>query len=194
MITGRQRVRIFLLCVSAVVTGYVVLIVNVYRYRETQDINDADAIVVLGAAQWDGEPSPMFRVRLDRACTLYHRGNAPYIFVTGGMGEGTQVSDSRIGKEYLVSAGVDGHAVLIEEQSHTTWQNLNQVKKVLSGKKLDSILLVSHDFHIMRAKKMAQDLGMVTYASPIRTHHALSKFSFAMREAGLYVLYLIFKV
>src|SRR3989338_2346486 len=142
MSAGRYRVRIFLLCVSAVVTGYVVLIVNVYRYRETQDINDADAIVVLGAAQWEGKPSPMFQARLDRAYVLYQNGVAPFIFITGGIGEGATLSDSRIGEEYLINTGIDEYVILTERQSRTTWQNLNQVKKVLSDKKLDSILLV----------------------------------------------------
>ena len=180
--------------VLTIASGYVALIVNVYRYGETRDTNDADAIVVLGAAQWEGKPSPMFQARLDRAYVLYQNGVAPFIFITGGIGEGATLSDSRIGEEYLINTGIDEYVILTERQSRTTWQNLNQVKKVLSDKKLDSILLVSHDFHIMRAKKMAQDLGMVAYASPVRTHNALSQFIFALREAVLYTAYLLFKI
>ena len=194
MNAGRHHVRVFLICVGAVVAAYAVLVVNVYRHEDPQEIGSANAIVVLGAAQWNGKPSPMFQARLDRAYVLYQNGVAPFIFITGGIGEGATFSDSYIGKEYLVNTGIDEHVILIEEQSRTTWQNLRQVKKILSDKKFDSIVLVSHDFHIMRAVKMAQDLGMETHAAPVRTNNALSKFGFAAREAGLYVLYLIFKI
>lgn len=194
MKTGHHRVRFFLLCVSVAAAGYAALIVNVYRHGGQRATREADAIVVLGAAQWNGKPSPMFQARLERARTLYQGGSAPYIIVTGGVGEGAMIADSHIGKKYLVNAGIDERAILIEEQSRTTWQNLNQVKKVLSNKQSRSILLVSHDFHIMRAVEMARDLGIEAQASPVRTNDASSKFVFSAREAGLYILYLIFKM
>jgi len=194
MNAGCHRVRIFLLCVSVAIAVYAVLVVNVYRQGEIRKTEKADVIVVLGAAQWNGKPSPMFQARLDRAYVLYQNGVAPFIFITGGIGEGATLSDSHIGKEYLINTGIDEYVILTEEKSRTTWQNLNQVKKVLSDKKLNSILLVSHDFHILRAKKMAQDLGMEAHASSVRTNHALSKFGFVVREAALYAFYLLFKI
>jgi uncharacterized SAM-binding protein YcdF (DUF218 family) len=194
MITWRRPARIFLLCIGAVVVGYTTLIVNVYRHGEQEDRGEADAIVVLGAAQWHGKPSPMFQARLDRAYMLYQSGYASFIFITGGVGAGSTISDAHVGKEYLVSKGVDEHTILIEEKSRTTWQNLNQVKSVFDTKQFNTMLLVSHDFHIMRAKKMARDLGMEIHVAPVRTNNALGKFGFVTREAGLYLVYLLFEI
>src|SRR5881392_4268186 len=112
----------------------------------------ADAIVVLGAAQYNGRPSPVFRARLDHAAALYQRGLAPLVLVTGGVGTGDTVSESEVGRHYLVKAGLPEGAVVGLPAAASTSASLAGVAEWFSGKDDRRVLLVSDGFHMLRLR------------------------------------------
>ncbi len=129
----------------------------------------ADAIVVLGAAQYEGRPSPVLRARLDHALDLYRRGLAPVVIVTGGVGVGDTTSEARVGRNYLAKHGVPDSAIMMEARGLTTSQSLHTVRAMLDGLPGRSVLLVSDPFHMLRLSILADRLGMDAYTSPTRT-------------------------
>ncbi len=129
----------------------------------------ADAIVVLGAAQYEGRPSPVLRARLDHALDLYRRGLAPVVIVTGGVGVGDTTSEARVSRNYLAKHGVPDGAIMMEARGLTTSQSLHTVRTMLDGLPGRSVLLVSDPFHMLRLSILADRLGMQPYTSPTRT-------------------------
>lgn len=193
-----NKIKIILITlIVIVIVGWVILIFNIYRQSIIDEAGPADAIVVLGAAQWDGEPSPIFKTRLNSAFDLYKIQYAPYIILTGGIGKGENISEALVGKQYLIEKGMTKDAIFIEEISHTTWQSLNQIKQLVEEQKIRTIILVSDGFHMFRLKKMADDLGINALASPVKSSpikNQITKFKYIIRESWCYVLYLLFEI
>jgi len=127
---------------------------------------NADAIVVLGAAQYNGRPSPVFRARLDHAAALYQRGLAPVVLVTGGVGAGDTLSESEVGRRYLAKAGLPDGAVLALPAGTSTSASLAGVARWFSGRDSRRVLLVSDGFHMLRLQIIATRLGLVPFTSP----------------------------
>lgn len=174
--------------------AYLAVLLNVYRHASIDQTTSADVIIVLGASQWNGMPSPIFQARLDHAYDLYKAGYAPRIILTGGFGEGDVFSESKVGMEYLVGRGVPRAAMSIEEVSHTTLQSLREAIRIIREEGYRSAILVSHDFHMMRAQKMAQDLGLVVFVSSVATQSVTQKLRYSAREVWVYALYRMFGV
>jgi uncharacterized SAM-binding protein YcdF (DUF218 family) len=126
----------------------------------------ADAIVVLGAAQYNGRPSPVFRARLDHAAALYQRGLAPVVLVTGGVGTGDTVSESEVGRRYLLKAGLPHAATAALPAGSSTSSSLDGVARWFSGRDSRRVLLVSDGFHMLRLEILARRLGLVPFTSP----------------------------
>src|SRR5216117_1394559 len=142
----------------------VVLAVAVTAVRD--EATTADAIVVLGAAQYNGRPSPVFRSRLDHAAALYQRGYAPVVLVTGGVGTGDTVSESEVGRRYLVRAGLPEGAVVALPAGASTFASLAGVARWFAGRDNRRVLLVSDGFHMLRLQILATRLGLVPFTSP----------------------------
>jgi uncharacterized SAM-binding protein YcdF (DUF218 family) len=159
-----------------------------------EELRSADVIIVLGAGQMNGEPSPVFRTRLDRAFELYHNAFSPLVILTGGIGEGEDISDSRVGKDYLIRRGIQEDHIVIEEESRTTKQNLFFAREIMNGYDARSALLVSHDFHMMRAKNMARDMGMVIFPAPVQTKNTFYYLAYLSREIRMTLLYILFRI
>lgn len=179
---------------AILVFAYVSILANVYRHASIDQTASADVIIVLGASQWNGMPSPIFQARLDHAYDLYKAGYAPRMILTGGFGEGDVFSESKVGMEYLVGRGVPPSVMSIEEVSHTTLQSVREAIRIIRAEGYRSAILVSHDFHSMRAKKMAQDLGLVVFVSSVATRSVAQKFRYSVREVWAYILYETFDV
>jgi len=127
----------------------------------------ADAIVVLGAAQYDGVPSPVFRARLDQGAYLYKEGFSARVIVTGGKRPGDRFTEAESGERYLEGQGIPSAAVLSETEGGTTWESLQGIAAMAEERGIDSLLLVSDPLHSERIKRMASDLGFEDiYASP----------------------------
>ena len=144
----------------------------------------ADAIVVLGAAQYVGRPSPVLKARLDHAIGLWSRGLAPLLIVTGGMGVGDTTSEGAVSRTYALRHGVPDSAILVENQGRTTRQSLGAVADMMHGRNLDRAILVSDPFHMLRLSIVARGLGLTAYTSPTPT----SPISANRGQAWRYVL------
>ncbi len=129
------------------------------------DGNQADAAIVLGAAVNDTEPSPVFAARIDHAITLFRNGRVPALIFTGARSDEDGFSEAAAARQYAVDAGVPAEAVLIEEKSRTTFQNLVEAKAVASEAGIDNVLIVSDPLHLRRALVMADSLGLDAQAS-----------------------------
>ena len=149
------------ICVVALVIFLVPFLVfaAVYRQARTNEARPVDAIVVLGAAQFNGVPSQVFQARLDTAFDLYQQGYAPTIVVTGGRILGDHFTEAESGKNYLVDRGVPADAILMENISHNTAASFEGVERILGPRGVDSLLLVSDGFHLYRSKTPAEHAG-----------------------------------
>jgi len=145
----------------------------VARWMGKDERPRVDAIVVLGAAQYDGRPSAIYQARLEHALDLWSGGVAPLLVFTGGKEPGDRFTEGGSGARWAIEHGVPADAVLVEERSRTTYQNLAGAKRLLErrnpGGGRQRIVVVSDPFHMFRAVRQAADLGMDAYPSPTRT-------------------------
>ncbi|HLT17272.1 MAG TPA: YdcF family protein [Acidimicrobiales bacterium] len=153
--------------------GLVVLYVGVtfgqvYRASRHDGARPADAIVVLGAAQYDGRPSLVFRDRLDHARSLYEAGYASRIVVTGGRQEGDRFTEAAAGYQYLRDQGVPDGALLREVAGTNTYESLQEAAEFLVGEGLTSVVLVTDGYHAYRVRAVAEELGLDAAVSPAR--------------------------
>ena len=164
--TGRRALSGFLLAVLLLGVGWAAVVVAVAVHAARDQATGADAIVVLGAAQYNGRPSPVFRARLDHAATLYQRGFAPVVLVTGDVGPRDSLNEANVGRDYLVRLGLPGEAVLPLAGGHDTYTSLEQVRRWFQGKDSRRVLLVSDGFHMLRLRIIAERLSLTPYTSP----------------------------
>ena len=129
----------------------------------------AESIVVLGAAQYDGHPSPVLRARLDHAVDLWKRHMAQVMILTGGTGPGDTTSEAAVGRGYVRKHGVPDEAILLESEGRTTRESMLTVARMLTAHGLKSAILVSDPFHMLRLWILSRRFGLVPYTSPTRT-------------------------
>lgn len=183
--------------VSMILTAVGYSAISIYVYGNTPYVGKADAAIVLGAAAWGNQPSPVFRERINHGINLYNSGNIRSLIFTGGKGESDEPAESVVAKRYAIANGVPEANILTETQSRTTWQNLYYAKQVAVAHQLKRVLIVSDPLHLKRAVLMAQDLGIDAYPSPTPTtrYRSLkSKLQFLARETYFYFVYLLFGI
>ncbi len=152
----------------------------------------ADAIVVFGAAEYSGRPSPVYRARLDHAYALYERGLAPVVITTGGAGKDPQFSEGQVGRDYLESRGIPDAGLIAETQGGDTDQSAQRVAVILRANGMHSCVLVSDAYHMFRAKQMMNAQGITVYISPRPDSipkTTFGRFLAALRESFSYLLY-----
>jgi len=152
--------------VLAIWASFIVAIVDAGRRDEAAP---ADAIIVLGAAQYEGRPSPVLRARLEHAVSLWKLGLAPRMIVTGGRGVGDTTSEAAVGMRYLVQRGVPADSISMDTEGLTTSQSMVAVRRLLSTKSYPSVVIVSDPFHMLRLAILARRLHMIPLLSPTRT-------------------------
>jgi uncharacterized SAM-binding protein YcdF (DUF218 family) len=163
----RRRVGAAVVGIIVLTFGWATVVVAVALTSAHDEATTADAIAVLGAAQYNGRPSPVFRARLDHAAALYQRGLAPVVLVTGGVGSGDTVSESEVGRRYLlVKAGLPEGAVVALPAGESTSASLRGVAAWFAGHDSRRVLLVSDGFHMLRLQIIAGRLGLVAFTSP----------------------------
>ncbi len=133
--------------------------IQVWQQSRNDEVHAADAIVVLGAAQYNGEPSPVFKARLDHAAYLFGEDLSPTIIVTGGKQPGDTFTEAEAGENYLAAQGISRDAILGETEGRTTYESLEAVAEIAAENGIESLLLVSDPMHSERVKRMANDLG-----------------------------------
>ncbi|MGH9649640.1 MAG: YdcF family protein [Terriglobales bacterium] len=136
------------------------------QQAERDEARSADAVVVLGAAQYNGAPSPVFKARLDHALELEERGLAPLIITTGGSGGDPRFTEGGVGRDYLIQQGVAAEKILSETRSQTTYENVLAATRLLRQRGAKSCIAVSDGFHLYRVKLMFFPQGIIVYASP----------------------------
>ena len=157
------------------VAGWLVCLVAIAGWSRRSSSASADAIVVLGAAQYGGRPSPVLRSRLDHALGLYKAGRAPRVVLTGGRRPGDLISEAAAGRRYLVRRGIPNDRILLESTGRTSLASMQGAADVLRGQ-VDSladrrprVLLVSDPFHMLRLDVLARMQGLAPLSSPTRT-------------------------
>ena len=150
-----------------VVAGYASYRIWVQGQRDEQ--RPADAIVVMGAAQYDGRPSPVFAARLDHAVSLYLAGLAPTFIVTGGKADGDRTTEAASARAYAIARGVPPSAILVEDVSRTTRESIHSVSLLLRDHNLTDAVFVSDRPHMLRVLRMAADDGITAWGSPTAT-------------------------
>ena len=159
----RQVLALVLLAGAIAYTVSLVMVLIVSQQDQRQPV---DAIVVLGAAQYNGRPSPVLRARLEHAIELYRDGEAPMVIVTGGVGRGDTTSEAAVGARYLVAHGVPDSAVVVQGEGRNTRASMNAVREWLSARRLHRVLLVSDPFHMFRLRLEARRTSLEAYTSP----------------------------
>jgi len=154
------------LAVIAGVIVYTISLVMVLVVSQQDERQPVDAIIVLGAAQYNGRPSPVLRARLNHALSLYREGLAPLVVVTGGIGRGDTTSEAVVGQRYLVAHGVPEGAVVAQGEGRTTKASMSAVTAWLHGRGLRRVLLVSDPFHMFRLRLEARRTALEAYTSP----------------------------
>jgi uncharacterized SAM-binding protein YcdF (DUF218 family) len=161
------RRRGFLLGAGGTIAGlWLASIVAVLTWALQDDARKADAIVVMGAAQYQGKPSPVLRTRLDHALSLWQRGLAPRMLLTGGIGEGDTVSEAAVGRVYVMSHGVPDSAILLEHEGRTSSQSLRAAIDLLRTHELATAIVVSDPFTMLRLEVLGRRYGIDPYTSP----------------------------
>jgi uncharacterized SAM-binding protein YcdF (DUF218 family) len=128
----------------------------------------ADAIVVFGAAEYFGKPSPVYRARLDHAFDLYERGLAPVIITTGGSGGEQKFTEGSVGRDYLIARGIDDPHLIAETQSDNSAESAERVSTIMTANNMRSCIAVSDPYHEFRIKRLLEAQGRVVYTSPRR--------------------------
>jgi uncharacterized SAM-binding protein YcdF (DUF218 family) len=151
----------------ALIAGYTTY--RIWAQGQQDQERPADAIVVMGAAQYDGRPSPIFAARLDHAVSLYRAGVAPVLVVTGGKADGDRTTEAASGRAYAIARGVPAKAILMEDQSRTTQESIRSVSALLRKHGLGDTVFVSDRPHMLRVLRMARDEGIDAWGSPTTT-------------------------
>ncbi len=178
------RILTAVLAVTALFVSVTTL--QVWWASRQQSTDTAEAIVVLGAAQYDGQPSPVLRGRLDHAYDLWDQGLAPLIVVTGGNQAGDRFTEASSGAEYLHGKGVPDEAILREVQGTNTWESLAATALILDDLGLDKVLLVSDPMHALRATEIALSVGLdgQSAPNPNAVYSSRSAFQQLLRESA----------
>ena len=157
-----------------------------------QKLYPADAIVVFGAAQYSGRPSPVLRARLDHAFELYQRKLAPVVIITGGFGEDPQFSEGGVGHDYLLHRGIPESGLIAETQGSDTAESARRVGTIMHTNRMHACLAVSDAYHVFRICKLLEKEGIEVYVAPrpdSRPHGQLQRGLAVLREACSYLLW-----
>ena len=156
-----------LLLLLFLVMGYIVVVYESIVWQSGKDESrPADAIVVFGAAEYGGRPSPVYKARLDHAVGLYHGGLAPMVITTGGAGADPQFTEGEVGREYLKAHGIPDAALIAETQSPDTAESARRVSTIMRTNHMNTCLAVSDGYHIFRIKHMLGRQGITVYGAP----------------------------
>jgi len=195
-LTANRRSRShWILWLSALVVasflGYLaVACAGVVRDASQQQVDPADAIVVFGAAQYYGRPSPVYRARLDHAFDLYQRHIAPVVITTGGSGADAKFNEGGVGHDYLMHRGIPEQNLIAETQGSDTAESAERIAVIMRTNRMHTCTAVSDEYHVFRIRKLLEHEGMKVYVAPrsdSRPHSAWQRAVAVSREALSYM-------
>jgi uncharacterized SAM-binding protein YcdF (DUF218 family) len=189
----RWWLRLLLVLVSTFLLFLALIALQVVRTASLQELHPADAIVVFGAAEYSGHPSPVLRARLDHALDLFHRGVAPVVITTGGSGDDPSFSEGGVGRDYLMHHGVPERNLIAEMQGRDTSESAVRVAVIMKANGLRSCVAVSDAYHVFRIRKLLEHEGIVpVYVAPradSKPHGAVQRALAVLRESTSYSLW-----
>jgi uncharacterized SAM-binding protein YcdF (DUF218 family) len=191
---SRLRLRLRLLLLLAVVGAFLLFLgvtgVRIVRAAGEAPARKADVIVIFGAAEYAGRPSPVYRARLDHGFELFKKGMAPVVITTGGAGQDPDFSEGGVGRDYLLRRGVPEQALIAETQGADTAQSAARVANIMHVNGMHSCIAVSDAYHVFRISALLEHKGMHVEVAPrpeSRPRSLLQRFSAVMREAMSYL-------
>lgn len=155
-----------LAAIAFLLTYLTSLSIRIDRESHQDEARPADVILVMGAAEYRGQPSPVLKLRLDHAVELYRKRLAPYIMTTGGPGGDPSFTEAGVGRSYLIDRGIPAEAIIVEDKGDSTAMSLSASTEILRRMALRSCIIVSDGYHIFRVKRMLQQEGFAAYGSP----------------------------
>jgi uncharacterized SAM-binding protein YcdF (DUF218 family) len=189
----RWWLGLLILPVAVVVGVLAVIAFQITRTASLEELQPADAIVVFGAAEYYGHPSPVLRARLDHALDLFHRGLAPVVITTGGAALDPTFSEGGVGRDYLMRHGVPERSLIAETQGRDTSESAARVAVIMRANGLHSCVAVSDAYHVFRIRKLLEHEGVgPVYMAPRpdSTPHGIFQRAVAsLREAASYLLW-----
>jgi uncharacterized SAM-binding protein YcdF (DUF218 family) len=183
---------LLLLAAVAAVADLGFICVEIERTASEQQLHASDAIVVFGAAEYSGHPSPVYRARLDHAFDLFQDGIAPVIITTGGAAADPSYSEGGVGHDYLLHRGVPDASLIAETQGSDTAQSAARVAVIMRANHMRSCIAVSDAYHVFRVRKLLQHEGVLVYVAPrpdSRPHSEWQRGEAVLREAVSYMLW-----
>lgn len=185
--------RWFLALAAAVAfASFVLTCVEIVREASHQEVHPADAIVVFGAAEYSGRPSPVYRARLDHALELFRRGIAPVVITTGGAAADPSFSEGGVGHDYLMHRGIPESNLIAETQGSDTAQSAERLGVIMRANRMRSCVAVSDAYHVFRIRKLLEHEGVQVYVAPrpdSRPRSLWQRGWAVLREAVSYVLW-----
>ena len=178
------------LAALAAVAWFASICLAIVRRASLQEVHPADAIVVFGAAEYAGRPSPVYRARLDHAFDLFQRGVAPVVITTGGAAADPSFSEGGVGHDYLMKRGIPDASLIAETQGSDTAQSAERVGVILRTNHMRSCIAVSDEYHVFRIQKLLEHEGVQVYVAPrpdSRPHSAWQRALAVAREAVGYL-------
>jgi uncharacterized SAM-binding protein YcdF (DUF218 family) len=190
---GRWLVRLEVLGLLALAVFLAVTAVRIVREGSRQELHPADAIVVFGAAEYAGHPSPVLRARLDHAFELFQQGLAPVVITTGGAASDPSFSEGGVGRDYLMHRGIPERNLIAETQGSDTAQSAMRVAVIMHANGLHSCVAVSDAYHVFRIKRLLKHEGIgPVYVAPrpdSRPHSVVQRLYAVLREACSYLVW-----
>jgi uncharacterized SAM-binding protein YcdF (DUF218 family) len=178
---------------TVAIVGYATF--RIWEQGERDEARPADAIVVMGAAEYDGRPSPVFHARLDHAVSLYRAGLAPLLVVTGGKAAGDRTTEAAVARDFAIGQGVPAASILVEDRGRTTLESLRTVGEMLRDRGARDVLFVSDRTHMLRVLRMARDQGLTSFGSPTTTSpidaDLMSRADATLHELGALAFYFL---
>jgi len=163
----KRAIAGLLVLFSLLILGYLFYVAQqIARQSDLVEDHPADVIIVLGAAEYRGRPSPVLRARLNHALFLYLKGLAPYILTTGGAGGDPDYTEGEVGRAYLTQHGVPSEHLLVEPEGTTTAQSLDAAAEIMHRMNLSACIIVSDGYHIYRSKRILEAQHIQVYGSP----------------------------
>lgn len=155
------------LALTAALVGYLaVLSLRIERESRRDEAGVADVIIVMGAAEYRGRPSPVLKLRLDHAVGLYRRRMAPYVMTTGGPGGDPSYTEGEVGRSYLMDQGVPAESIIVEHEGDSTAWSLSAAAEILRRMDLHTCIIVSDGYHIFRTRRILERAGFRAFGSP----------------------------
>jgi uncharacterized SAM-binding protein YcdF (DUF218 family) len=194
---NRHRSRNWLLSITAVLIvlfAAIILTISIGIVHEAglQQVRPADAIVVFGAAEYSGRPSPVFKARLDHAYDIFQKGVASVVITTGGAGEDPNYSEGGVGHDYLMRRGIPENSLIAETQGADTAQSARRVAVIMRANGMKTCVAVSDEYHVFRIQKLLEHEGLRVYVAPrpgSRPRTEWQRFYAVLRESLSYLIW-----